>query len=250
MNKIILCLTITTFMSSVACAGELVWKNSGKEKTVHFNNNARLLNVFDSIKLDGDVNWESAQIENEKSVSEITKNKEELDKKTHDLELLWLNDGRKQKELTALRVLLRDINAITIAGAIKSELEPDRIRVKLEYNLPLVGRYKLYTNKDFTHVYINGLINTNQLTTLKDGYFVSDYIDKTKLNDCADNNEVYVISARHGWKKVKIAYWNGDKIEPYPGETIFVGFNSDLLPDEFKELNDMIANYLVNRMPL
>nr|WP_269430090.1 capsule biosynthesis GfcC family protein [Brenneria goodwinii] len=38
-------------------------------------------------------------------------------------------------------------------------------------------------------------------------------------------------------------------MEPAAGETLFIGFDPSVLPDDMASLNDQLADYLANRIP-
>nr|WED68356.1 capsule biosynthesis GfcC family protein [Pectobacterium colocasium] len=138
-------------------------------------------------------------------------------------------------------------------------LDPDRVRVYIENNRPLVGRYALYVTPHDDRLSLIGLVNTSvdvgELETsgkvaLRAGWSVENYLSGRRLLAGADNSYGYLIGGNGKWRKVPLALWNRQHIEPAAGETIFIGFNPSVLPQDMSSLNDQLADYLANRIPL
>ncbi|MBO9932843.1 capsule biosynthesis GfcC family protein, partial [Xanthomonas phaseoli pv. dieffenbachiae] len=148
---------------------------------------------------------------------------------------------------------------INVAGRIHTNLDPDRVRVYIENNRPLAGEYALYVAPHDDKLSLIGLVNTSadvgELETsgkvvLRSGWSVEDYLSGRRLLAGADHSYGYLIGGNGKWRKVPLALWNRQHSEPAAGETIFIGFNPSVLPQDMSSLNDQIADYLANRIPL
>ena len=59
----------------------------------------------------------------------------------------------------------------------------------------------------------------------------------------------YLIDGDATITKSPIGSWNASHVEPEPRSTLFVGFDESLFPEEYKNLNKMIAEYLSHQIP-
>ena len=121
------------------------------------------------------------------------------------------------------------------------------------------GEYALYGAPHDDKLSLIGLVNTSadvgELETsgnvaLRAGWSVENYLSGRRLLAGADNSYGYLIAGNGKWRKVPLALWNRQHIEPAAGETLFIGFSPAILPQEMSSLNEQLADYLANRTPL
>lgn len=244
--------------TGVANAAQLTVKDPQKTLgVVKLADGTRLEAFYQPIIFPTNVNWQNALISDYASTQRVYAQGETLRLKLAELETRWRNSGDGDLAISAwlLRKMLDQIN---VAGRIQTDLDPDKVRIYPRFNRPLVGDYALYVAPYVSRFTLVGLINTAadvaELETLGDiglrsGGTVRDYISGRRFLAGAERNEGYLINGQGTWRKVPLALWNQQHIEPAAGETLFIGFDPGVLPSEAALLNDMIADFLANRIP-
>lgn len=194
------------------------------------------------------VDWQTALLANPASQAQYDSATIQLKHKLDSLEHRWLLDD-KTAFVESLRQLKRELFRLHVAGRIQAQLDPDLIRLRTEYNRPLVGRYTLYIASQTNDLYLLGLVNGKSMAKLQSGWSVEQYIADLNHLAGADVSYGYLIQGNGEWQKVPLAYWNQQHIEPSAGSTLFIGFDPSLLPEPLSGLNEQIAAYIANRIP-
>ncbi|MCW2488655.1 capsule biosynthesis GfcC family protein [Candidatus Symbiopectobacterium sp. NZEC127] len=217
----------------------------------------RLIEFYQQVAFPADVNWRSALISDYASTQKVYAQAEALRKSLAELETRWRNSGDGDLAISAW-LMRKMLDQVDVAGRISTPLDPDRIRITPRANRPLVGDYALYIAPLASHFTLAGLINTDadiaELKTVGDvalqsGGTVRDYVLDRRFLTGANRDAGYLIDGQGAWRKVPLALWNQQHIEPAAGETLFIGFDPSVLPNEFVSLNDQIADFLANRIP-
>lgn len=217
----------------------------------------RLIEFYQQVAFPSDVNWRTALISDYASTQKVYAQAEALRQSLAELETRWRNAGDGDLAISAW-LMRKMLDQVDVAGRISTPLDPDRIRVTPRANRPLVGDYALYIAPRVSHFTLAGLINTDpdmaELKTVGDvglqsGGTVRDYVLERRFLTGANQGAGYLIDGQGAWRKVPLALWNQQHIEPAAGETLFIGFDPSVLPNEFASLNDQIADFLANRIP-
>ncbi len=228
------------------------------ELTVHYQQqNLQTISLADGEKLDKfyalvhlprEADWRSSLLTNPMRQAQFKKETNLLKSELDRLEQHWLRQDETGL-VQSIRQLKRELFQIKVAGRIPAELDPDMIRLRMQYNRPLVDSYTLYIATHSDDLNIVGLVNGKSNVKLKSGWSIEEYIANSKHLVGAEISYGYLISSNGSWQKIPLAYWNRKHIEPKSGSTLFIGFDSALLPDEFLDLNMLIANFIANRIP-
>ncbi len=217
----------------------------------------RLIAFYQQVAFPADTNWRTALISDYASTKNVYAQAEQLRKSLAELETRWRNSGDGDLAISAW-LMRKMLDQVDVAGRIATPLDPDRIRLNPRANRPLVGDYALYIAPLASRFTLAGLINTDadvaELKTVGDvalqsGWTVRDYVLDRRFLAGANQDAGYLIGGQGTWRKVPLALWNQQHIEPAAGEMLFIGFNPSVLPNEFASLNDQIADFLANRIP-
>ncbi|QTF09258.1 capsule biosynthesis GfcC family protein [Brenneria izadpanahii] len=251
--------TLLLLVCGSATAAQLTVKDPQQTiAVVKLDDGTRLEKFYEQAALPGNVNWQAALISDFATTQKAYQLGDTLREKLAVLETRWRNSGDGDLAISAW-LLRKTLEPINVAGRIYTDLDPDRVRVYLQNNRPLVGEYALYIAPHSDSFSLIGLINTSadvgELETsgkvaLRSGWSVERYISGRRLLAGADKSFGYLIGGNGEWRKVPLALWNQRHIEPAAGETLFIGFDPSVLPDDMASLNDQLADYLANRIPL
>ena len=216
--------------------------------TMTLPDGTRLDKFYAKAQLPKEVDWHTALLTNTTRQLQFGSESIRLKNKLNSLENRWLRQD-KTALVQSIRQLKRDLFQVKVAGRISGQLDPDLIRLRTEYNRPLVGRYTVYMCTHTDDLYLVGLINGKSVIKLQSGWSVENYIAEANRLAGAETSYGYLIQGNGEWKMVPLAYWNKKHIEPSAGSTLFIGFNTSVLPEDMSDLNDSIAAYIANRIP-
>lgn len=242
-------IALILFVGASAQAAEL--------KVIYQHQSISLVKLADGTRLDqfyarlnmpNDIDWDTALITSPTAQQQFELQSQILKSKLDRLENHWLRQGESGLA-QSMRQLKHELFQFPVAGRIKAELDPDMIRLRAELNRPVIGSYSLYAAPHHASLYLLGLMNAKSVVTLQSGWSTEQYVNNTGRLSGADNSVGYLIDANGQWQKVPLALWNKKHIEPAPGATLFIGFESSLLPDDMSDLNELIADYIANRIP-
>lgn len=217
----------------------------------------RLDQFYAKTPFPADVNWQNALITNPAMTSRVAAQGQTLQDHLYRLQLWWRDRGDGDYAIAAWYVA-QALKQVPVAGRIPTALDPDRVRLSLQSNRPLVGDYQLYLAPYSKQLFLFGLIRTDidigtaqvfKDLPLRSGWSVENYLQGRRFLPGGDKNMGYLISGTGTWRKVPLAMWNRQHIEPAAGETLFIGFDPAILPEEMSSLNEQIADYLANRIP-
>lgn len=149
----------------------------------------------------------------------------------------------------AINSLRNQLAAIKVTGRQRVNLDPDWVRVRPQYNVPVEGQYHLWVGERPSTVTLMGLINKPGRVTFSSGRSVVDYLDDVSLLSGADRSYAWIIYPDGRTEKTPVAYWNRRHVEPMPGSIIFVGFADSLFSSTWDDLNAQILRSLTHRIP-
>lgn len=217
------------------------------KKNIALTNNEQLGNIYKYIEK-SNVDWRAAIITNERYNKKNENLKVDVFNKITTLKYIWV----KQHEyglVNSLRLLELELNKIRTTGRLAVNLDPDYLRFAKMSNKKLNGDYTLYLPTFKEKIKIIGLVNAEPENALINGGPVASYFMSKKFLPGGDENWVYLIDSDATITKSPISSWNARHVEPGPRSTLFVGFDESLFPEEYKNLNKMIAEYLSHQIP-
>ena len=250
--------TLLLLAASAAQAAQLTVKDPQQTlAVVKLAEGTRLDAFYQQVAFPASVNWHTALISDYATTQKVYSQAEALRNRLAELETRWRNSGDGDLAISAW-LLRKMLEQVDVAGRIPTDLDPDQVRVHPKFNRPLVGDYALYVAPYVSRLTLAGLINSDadvaELKTLGDialqsGASARDYVRNRRFLAGANRNEGYLIDGQGRWRKVPLALWNHQHIEPAAGDTLFIGFDPSVLPSDSAGLNDQIADFLANRIP-
>ncbi|CAJ1820186.1 capsule biosynthesis GfcC family protein [Aeromonas jandaei] len=217
--------------------------------TVKLFSGARLADLLFSSKLPSNIYWRTAQISNPEYHARIMADKMTLLSDLKALQVQWMRDGDMGEWVQSSQQLLVEIDRLDVSGRLPILLDPVVNRAHEDKNPMLLGDYTLFISNRSQFIYFTGLINGASRQPLIEGAGLADYWQEYSLLAGADLAQAYLIQPTGEVSLVPVATWNQLHREPMAGATLFVGFDTALLPAKYKNLNLRIANLLANRIP-
>ncbi|WP_323903682.1 capsule biosynthesis GfcC family protein [Aeromonas hydrophila] len=247
MKKYIM-LGLVSFYSLAQSDIDVVYERHSITK-VEVHDGARLTDLLFNTKLPNDIYWRSAQIANPQAMAAIQVAKETLLKDLKSLQVFWMRGGDQGALIQSTQQLLQELDRIPVSGRLPVLLDPAKSRVDPAGNPLLKGNYTLFVAPRPGFIYFVGLINGRSKQPLQAGASLADYWQGYSLLAGADPSEVILIQPDGTISRVPVANWNQLHREPMAGATLLVGFDSDVLPEKYRDINIRIANLLANRVP-
>lgn len=231
---------------SVAAASHVVVETNGKSESITLPDDAHLADLLTHPNVPAATYWPTARIATAERQAQVDAERQAL---LHDLEMLeyqWHNEG-ETRNAYAVRELRIELAAVKLIGRLPVILEPDWVRVRPEDNPRLQGEYRLVLPARPQTLMVLGLVNGNLRPLTKPGQVIADYIDTECLpaGECAWG---YLVQNDGTIEKVGLEYWNRQHREADTGAVLFVGFDNDQLPENYRNLNSRIAHLLTNRI--
>ena len=216
---------------------------------IEFHDGARLTDLLFNAQLPNDIYWRAAQIANSKTMTAIQATKETLLKDLKSLQVFWMRGGDQGALIQSTQQLLQELDRISVSGRLSIVLDPATSRIDPNGNPLLKGQYTLFVASRPDFIYFVGLINGRSKQPLQSGASLASYWQDYRLLAGAAQNEAFLIQPDGSISRVPVASWNKLHREPMAGATLFVGFDPQLLPEQYRDINVRIANLLANRVP-
>ncbi|MCF5718725.1 capsule biosynthesis GfcC family protein [Aeromonas veronii] len=216
---------------------------------IELHDGARLADLLFNVKLPDDIYWRTAQIANEKTITAFQATKEQLLKDLKALQVFWMREGDKGVLIQSTQQLLQELDKIPVSGRLSISLDPAKSRIDPHGNPLLKGQYTLFLASRPDFIYFVGLINGRNKQPLQPGASLASYWQDYRLLAGAAQYEAFLIQPDGSISQVPVANWNKLHREPMAGATLFVGFDPQILPEQYKDINIRIANLLSNRVP-
>ncbi|WP_270693408.1 MULTISPECIES: capsule biosynthesis GfcC family protein [unclassified Aeromonas] len=216
---------------------------------IELHDGARLADLLFNIQLPKDIYWRTAQVANENTITALRATKEQLLKDLKALQIFWMREGDKGALIQSTQQLLQELDKIPVSGRLSIALDPAKSRIDPHGNPLLKGQYTLFLASRPDFIYFVGLINGRSKQPLQHGASLASYWQDYRLLAGAAQHEAFLIQPDGSISRVPVANWNKLHREPMAGATLFVGFDSKILPEQYKDINIRIANLIANRVP-
>ncbi|TNJ25246.1 hypothetical protein CF111_04535 [Aeromonas sobria] len=216
---------------------------------IEFHDGARLADMLFNVQLPGDIYWRTAQIANEKTITAFQATKEQLLKDLKALQVFWMREGDKGVLIQSTQQLLQELDKIPVSGRLSIALDPAKSRIDPHCNPLLKGHYTLFVASRPDYIYFVGLINGRSKQPLQPGASLASYWQDYRLLAGSAQHEAFLIQPDGSIGRVPVTNWNKLHREPMAGATLFVGFDPQILPEQYKDINIRIANLIANRVP-
>ncbi|WP_409420434.1 capsule biosynthesis GfcC D2 domain-containing protein [Pseudaeromonas sp. ZJS20] len=148
----------------------------------------------------------------------------------------------------AVKQLKQQLDKQLQHGAIRVSLDPDRLRIRQAENLLLSGEYRLYLPSCKPELMLLGAVHSPGPQPLVAGQRLADYLKHDVLQPWADASWAWYLDGRHEAKQIGTDYWNSKHREAAAGAVLFVGFDEDVLPDGYGDINQAIVTALQQGM--
>lgn len=248
MKKIILSLLIGYAPWLHADSLTRVMVGHASKTTISLSDSQRLEQLLNAPGLPDDIYWPATIISSPTEEASVQQAKDQLLSDLKALQIVWMREHQGGL-VQATQQLLRELDQLDVAGRIDIKLDPDLSRIEPANNPRLVGDYSLYLSRRPSSLHLLGLINSRKSLPHEPAKGLAEYWQGHSLLPGANPGEVYLIQPDGSVQLSPVAVWNEYHIEPMPGATLFAGFDPDLLPDEFKNINLRIADIIANRIP-
>ena len=216
---------------------------------IELHDGARLADLLFNVQLPDDIYWRTAQIANEKTMAEFQETKENLLRDLKALQVFWMREDDNGALIQSTQQLLQELDNVPVSGRLSIALDPARSRIDSNGNPLLKGHYTLFAASRPDFIYFVGLINGRSKQPLQSGAGLADYWQGYSLLAGAEPSEAFLIQPDSTISRVPVANWNKLHREPMAGATLFVGFDPQILPEQYKDINIRIASLLANRVP-
>ncbi|MEV3841751.1 capsule biosynthesis GfcC family protein [Aeromonas veronii] len=216
---------------------------------IELHDGARLADLLFNIQLPKDIYWRTAQIANEKTITAFQATKEQLLQDLKALQVSWMREGDKGALIQSTQQLLQELDKIPVSGRLSIALDPAKSRIDPNSNPLLKGQYTLFLASRPDFIYFVGLINGRSKQPLQPGASLASYWQDYRLLAGAAQYEAFLIQPDGSISRVPVANWNKLHREPMAGATLFVGFDPQIIPEQYKDINIRIANLIANRVP-
>lgn len=248
MKKIILSLLIgyTPFLHADSVTKVVLGNVNGT--TISLSDSQRLEQLLNNSQLPDHIYWPAAIISSPAEERVVQQAKELLLSDVKSLQVIWMREHQGGLVQTTQQ-LLRELDQLDVTGRIDIKLDPDLSRIEPDNNPRLSGNYSLYVSPRPSRLYLMGLINSRKALPHEHGKGLAEYWQGHSLLAGANPGEVYLIQPDGSTQLSPVAVWNEYHIEPMPGATLFAGFDPELLPAKFKNINLRIAEMIANRIP-
>lgn len=210
--------------------------------------NSRLSDLLHDERLPSDIYWRSAQLTNQARTTDDNSEKALLINELTALKAYW-QDAKENELAASVQKLIDDVTAISVSGRFNLEIAPELSLIGMTHNPLLKGDYVLYVAARKPWLHLVGLTASDNRQGLYPGVGVDQYWQGYHFLAGADPAFAYLIQPTGEIALVPVAMWNKKHREPMAGATIFIGFDPDIIPDEYKNINKRIANVIANRIP-
>lgn len=248
MKKIYILLSLVISMVSHASVHVQLFEDGVMTDQLSLPDNSRLSDLLHDEHVPSEIYWRSAQLTNTSRMEASNSEKTSLMGELDALRDYW-RGARKNDLAMSVQKLIDDISTISVSGHFSLGIDPDLSRVDTAYNPPLKGNYVFFVAARKPWLNLIGLTTSDSRQGLYPGVGVSEYWQGYHLLPGADPAVVYLIQPTAEIELVPVAIWNRLHREPMAGATIFIGFDPDILPHEYKNINERIAKLITNRIP-
>lgn len=248
MKKIYILLSLVISIVSHASVHVQLFEEGVKTVQLSLPDNSRLSDLLHDEHLPPAIYWRSAQLTNSSRMDAANSEKTSLISELDALRNYW-HDLRENDLAMSAQKLMDDISTISVSGHFSLDIDPDLSRIDTAHNPLLKGNYVFFVAARKSWLNLVGLTSSDRRQGLYPGVGVSEYWQGYHLLPGADPAFVYLIQPTAEVELVPVAIWNRVHREPMAGATIFIGFDPDILPHEYKNINERIAKLITNRIP-
>ncbi|UUM30041.1 capsule biosynthesis GfcC family protein [Vibrio japonicus] len=183
-----------------------------------------------------------------KQLFDITKENEANQLKTSVLEELSDLSQKKKKLRTSIELVINQIKRWDVGYRVQVSLDYDLIRLALEKNPRLSGKFELLLPSREEAFTVEGLVFSPQKIKLNQASSASEYLSQVNKLSSAHKSEAWIIYSDGHFIRSGYAYWNKEPTQLTPGSVVFFGFDSD--DKDIRELEHKIVKLISMRKGL
>ncbi|MGL5948004.1 MAG: capsule biosynthesis GfcC family protein [Aeromonas sp.] len=199
------------------------------------------------------VDWSRARLSTAALDAQALAQKSALLKRLKALQVAWMRETGSGGLVQSSQQLLQELDRVKVLGRAPLALDPLLNRLSpvgtAGKNPLLSGDYQLWLAPRATQLHMLGLINGPATLPISPGQGLAHYWQAHQLLAGADLGQAYLIQPNGAIALLPVASWNERHREPMPGATLFIGFKPSVLPAEYHDINQQIAELLAHRMP-
>lgn len=188
-----------------------------------------------------------ARISTQQLDAQLLATKQHLLARLDKLHYQFLADSQSAQAM-AIKTLRQQLDSLVVHSAIRTSLDPDRLRIRPEENLRLVGSYRLYLPSCNNEVTLLGAVASPGSLPLVSGQWLADYLEHNAVQSWAEPSWAWYLDGQVEAERIGIGYWNRKHREARAGAVLFVGFDVGALPDGYEDINQAIISLLQQGM--
>jgi len=195
------------------------------------------------------IDWDASRLYCLDQQVELSQQRDALVADLDALAKLW--QARKQRALSiSALALAKEIQTWRMAKSITAELNPSALKISSEKSLSLKGsRYLLVLVEPQLTTPVFGTVFSHDLRW-QGSQALARLEGSRYLMSGANTDYVWLLNRNRKVQKVDVKKWSSQPLEWEAGSQIVVGFNSDLLPPAWSNLNERILALALNRIHL
>lgn len=225
-----------------------LFENGTATGSLALPDSSRLSDILHDERLAPDIYWRSAQLTNIERMNASEVEKKSLVSELRSLRDSW-NSIQRPDLAASTQKLIDDLSKVSVSGRFNLEIDPDLSRIDKASNPRLKGDYILFFSIRKPYLNLIGLTESSHQQGLYPGVGIHEYWQGYHLLPGADPAFIYLVQPTGKVDVVPVAIWNRLHREPMAGATLFIGFDPDLLPQEYRSINARIAKLMTNRIP-
>lgn len=164
------------------------------------------------------------------------------------LETHWQMRNESAKVL-AVQALGQQVQSWQLAERLPVRVDYDLARIQPSANPRLEqGHYILRVMPRSEHLYFAGAIGEERVLPHQGGTAIQDYLSQLPSLAQSDPSWLYLVQANGELQQLGRAYWNREHAEALPGSLIVFPLHPSILPREFSNLNQELAQLAVHRI--
>lgn len=243
-TRLILSSTFTLFSAGALATGTVVLHQKNQTQQLQVEKVSTLSQLVTQPVFSPETWWSGAVI-----AAPAATFKAEQDKRDVLARLAACKVDASPKQAAMLQSVIDQLQKIKVVGRLFTPLDPDEVRSLDGADVPLEGKYELYTGSQPSTVLVLGAINKPGPVMWQPATQVSRYLETQDKLSGADRSTATLIHPDGHTTSVPVAYWNDLHREAELGSILWVGFSPCADNIAGKPLQDDIISLLTRRVP-
>ena len=237
------CVLFCLLSCPVTAATAVTFNVAGQIYT--FDQPVRLATVLSIVEQKPTQYWANAAVY-ELNAPEIVQQQADI---LQQLAALIREQSKGSSEYRQLSAFYQEIGSWQLMRRLNVIVDYDQARLNPARNPQFnSGEYYIRFKDRSQVIRLSGMVAQATTLPFKTEYTVTDYIDHVVVAASAHRDFAYLLEPDGDVRKLGIAYWNRQHVQPMPGSEIFIPLQDELFFDRIGPLNDKIAQLMMHRM--